>query len=425
MLNRSLYRHLFPQLRPRDNVSPTPKELGGIGGYMDGGYSHISNPHIPAGYTYFAQFVAHDLTCGEFPRLDLASVYGAGPEASPQLFDQNRPGLLRVGRSFGAGYLPDLPRNERGRAIIADFRSERTIIISQIHSAFIQYHNYIYTSLLGSENWKNAFAETQRIVRWQYQWLVFSDLLIKIVGKTCLKRSVLLATPMEPQFIPLEFMFAVGQFGHAMVQPRYRLNQKLHKVVGTPVFSDSGGLNKLADLRGQPIEQRGIIEWDNFFPIGNPVNVQASGRINTKICRPLFQIPYIRTSKVHIGSLPYLTLSHGQEVGLPSGQDVAIALSIAPIPNEELWGELPYSNAPAPLWYYILREAEVQQQGKRLGEVGAKIYGDILTQALFSDPDSYVHVCGPQEKPDHSFDTHVGDFLKNCVESTKKKSTPQ
>jgi hypothetical protein len=45
-----------------------------------------------------------------------------------------------------------------------------------------------------------------------------------------------------------------------------------------------------------------------------------------------------------------------------------------------------------PLWYYILREAEVQQKGERLGEVGGRIVAEVLLGLLDSDPLSFLSV---------------------------------
>jgi hypothetical protein len=87
---------------------------------MDGGYVQVSNLELAAGYTYFAQFVLHDLTAGKAPRLDLRSVYGAGPSRARALYDRSRPGMLIAGRLLGDGSQRDLPRDSLGRAAIAD-----------------------------------------------------------------------------------------------------------------------------------------------------------------------------------------------------------------------------------------------------------------------------------------------------------------
>lgn len=77
------------------------------------------NPTIPAGYTYFGQFVDHDITFdptplteAQFdagaledfrtPALDLDCIYGTGPDNQPYLYTARGPfGLLRLGRTVG------------------------------------------------------------------------------------------------------------------------------------------------------------------------------------------------------------------------------------------------------------------------------------------------------------------------------------
>ena len=42
-----------------------------------------------------------------------------------------------------------------------------------------------------------------------------------------------------------------------------------------------------------------------------------------------------------------------------------------------------------PLWFYILKEAEARQAGERLGPVGGRIVGEVLTTLIERDPGSY------------------------------------
>ena len=45
----------------------------------------------------------------------------------------------------------------------------------------------------------------------------------------------------------------------------------------------------------------------------------------------------------------------------------------------------------APLWYYVLAEAEQLQDGLRLGPVGGRIVAETILGILDSDKDSYFH----------------------------------
>ena len=43
-----------------------------------------------------------------------------------------------------------------------------------------------------------------------------------------------------------------------------------------------------------------------------------------------------------------------------------------------------------PLWYYVLREAELRADGFTLGKVGGRIVAEVLIGLIQSDPSSYL-----------------------------------
>jgi hypothetical protein len=51
-----------------------------------------------------------------------------------------------------------------------------------------------------------------------------------------------------------------------------------------------------------------------------------------------------------------------------------------------------------PLFFYVLKEAEVMEHGLRLGPVGARIVGEVFVGLLREDPGSYLRTA-PQWKP--------------------------
>src|SRR5256885_13886771 len=76
----------------------------------------------PSGFVYLGQFLDHDLTCDEtplenasgapestanrhVPSLNLESVYGGGPEESPELYDPSQ----REAESFLLGRTAEIP----------------------------------------------------------------------------------------------------------------------------------------------------------------------------------------------------------------------------------------------------------------------------------------------------------------------------
>ena len=98
-------------------------------------------------------------------------------------------------------------------------------------------------------------------------------------------------------------------------------------------------------------------------------------------------------------SLQRRNLLMGKALGLPSGQRVARRMGI---PSEQILagGDLGLEGELAEkfgeetlLWYYVLREAEVQQKGgERLGEVGGRIVAEVLLGRLDGDPLSFLSV---------------------------------
>jgi hypothetical protein len=97
-------------------------------------------------------------------------------------------------------------------------------------------------------------------------------------------------------------------------------------------------------------------------------------------------------------SLAERNLIRGKRLGLPAGQDVARAMGLVPLSNVEL-GVPDARNAgwsgKAPLWFYILREAEIRQSGRRLGPVGGRLVAEVILGILHCDKASYLHAQTP------------------------------
>ncbi len=127
---------MFPRFRPGRLEDDAIEELlDCIDDSFGGGNINLA---IPAGYTYLGQFIDHDLTFDptpqlatvkqshaavslRSPRLDLDSLYGAGPDDQPYLYEwttqADRGVKLLVGSSTsqdGTLTVADLPRNDQG-----------------------------------------------------------------------------------------------------------------------------------------------------------------------------------------------------------------------------------------------------------------------------------------------------------------------
>lgn len=71
---------------------------------------------------------------------------------------------------------------------------------------------------------------------------------------------------------------------------------------------------------------------------------------------------------------------------------MARALGLEPLSPEQVGLAEHGWEVETPLWYYVLREADVQQDGDRLGQVGGRIVAEVLLGIIDADPDSYRSV---------------------------------
>jgi Animal haem peroxidase len=402
------------------------------------------NPKIPVGYTYLGQFIDHDITFDptsqlqrfndpdaltdfRTPRYDLDSLYGRGPADSPYLYEwadaQFRGVKLLAGRNPDADRdgtpltRQDLPRNEQGRALVGDPRNDENIIVSQLQLAFIRLHDRVVdrVKMARGLTGRALFEEAQRRVRWHYQWMVVHDFLPRICGADVvggiLKDEGSVAGPTidlefyswenEP-FMPVEFSVAAFRFGHSMIRPTYDLNAGVQDV---PIFVDDPNPGPFGHLGGfRRLPAGWTIDWRRFVSIDGS-RPQPSRRINTRLATPLFRLP--PGLDAGRNALAVLNLRRGKALQLPTGQAVAERMGVAPLTTQELGldqlGLSPEHQAAltpdTPLWYYILREAEVRHNGERLGEVGGRIVAEVLLGLLSGDPSSYLRM-QPTWKPD-------------------------
>ncbi|MDI3561003.1 heme peroxidase family protein [Bradyrhizobium sp. Arg816] len=466
------------------------------------------NPKIKAGYTYFGQFIDHDITFDpasdldrdndpnatqdfRTARLDLDSIYGRGPADQPYLYNPDL--TIKLGFDKTPAYLKGkkklfdvqrAPRDESGevddahqdcpRAIIGDKRNDENNIVLQIHQLWQRFHNRIMLDLArpstepGNERpgitGLAAFNTAQRKVRWHYQWVVLHDFVRRIVGDKMFhavynggKPKLHFYNPEAAQypFMPVEFSVAAYRFGHSMVRPSYSLSaaiphQKTNSLDRLPIFKPNFSCDDVQSLNGfRPLPPEWGIDWSFFLPdvksdlpkptkelpFGDFVRPQPAYRIDTMLVDPLSMLPDLRNEKrPDRKSLPSLNLQRGIALGLPSGQAVARRMGLKPLTDDQLWidpgnldddaakarSDMFATNAAqlhenAPLWYYILREAELADAvktdfeedgeeksqvlgGSRLGDVGGRIVAEVLIGLVVADNQSYL-VQDPNWRP--------------------------
>jgi heme peroxidase len=375
------------------------------------------NPTHTAGTTFMGQFMDHDMTFdlssvlgrptvpnrspnGRTPSFDLDSVYGAGPVGSPQLYDPADRAMLKV---ESGGAFEDVPRMPDGTAIIGDPRNDEHMIISGLHAAFLLFHNRVVDRLRegGTTDNLDLYSQARRLTTWHYQWMILHEFLPLFVGQAMvndvLRRGRRFYRPAKDEaFIPVEFQGAAYRFGHSMVRPSYRAN--LAGDNGKPFFGLIFDTSEPAspdpnDLRGGFRASRRFVGWQTFFDFGDG-QMKRNKRIDTRISTPLFHLP-IGAIASHSGPtvLPVRTLLRHVTWELPSGQALAHRMGVTGLPAadlDELKGLGLGLEHSTPLWYYVLKEAELIEDGLHLGPVGGRIVAEVIIGLLQSDPDSYL-----------------------------------
>ena len=385
------------------------------------------------------------------PRLDLDCIYGRGPADQPYMYE--KPGrarfILGADRGVHGMNRPDLQRSADGTAILGDKRNDENKIVAQIQALFLKFHNKVYDRIanrFGPGQQDEHFLDAQRIVRWCYQWIVLTDFLPKVCDKHIVKEVMpgpgrrvpnlqFYAPHGGDAYIPVEFSVAAYRFGHSMVRPSYALNDTAISTArfdfaGTPVKfgripifvaraqASTDAMNGFGEFAPQLPPSWGI-DWSFFFgklgthPAGSPQVPQPSYRMDASLVDPLGDLPEFAAAGVPspFTSLAFRNLQRGVSMGLPSGQRVARMMGAKTVlSDKQLWSrknedetleDWPEGTAffqankkwlegAAPLWYYILKEAEVMHHGHHLGEVGSRIVAETLVGLAWFDHFSYL-----------------------------------
>jgi Animal haem peroxidase len=431
------------------------------------------NPNLTAGVTFLGQFLDHDITFDKKSELlkkanpkktvnfrtaafDLDSVYGNGSEGSPELYDRSSgfikfkveaiPESEAVSRHGATRY--DLPRNVDGEAIIAESRNDENIVVSQLHLALLKFHNAVTDRLIAEsaarpEDAERVFHQARQMVRWHYQWIILHEFLPETIGQE--RVDAILAkrlksydiddednyhevgsgdSAIKTPLIPIEFSVAAYRFGHSQIRPSYRVN--FGSTGGSPffafIFDDSldGHAQDPNDMRGGSRAPRRFVDWETFFNFGDG-NFRPNKRIDSKLSSPLMLLPGVKSPEPGLPSdgeqsLASRNLMRHVNFGLPSGQAVAHKIGVPALTSTQLADLVPYGlQNSTPLWYYILKEAEVMENGLRLGPVGSHIVGEVFVGLLRADKTSYL-VAEPDWTPTLPSTTpgnfHMTDLLR-------------
>jgi hypothetical protein len=368
--------------------------LGSTGGFCDGGDCE-GDAQVEAGWPFFGQFIAHNLTADRSPlrahsdlaalrnmrspRANLESLYGGGPGGSPYLYSRDDPAKLLENDG-------DLPRNQEGIALIGDPRNDVHAFMSQMQVRFIEAHNLL-VDRLREDGVAEAelFDEGRRALCWHYQWVIVNEFLPLLVGGELVDQLLLSGPrfykPDNGPYIPVEFADAAFRYGHSQICQLYQLQPD---GPSHPFFPDLIGFGPIADRR---------IDWALLFDVPGQAKAQRAKRMDGVLPRSLIQLPQTITGAVDedaYHSLATRDLQRGQGTGLPSGEAVARLVGAEPLTEDELDLRRHGWDGETPLWLYVLRESSARHAGDRLGAVGGLIVAEVLHGIIKRDPESYL-----------------------------------
>lgn len=173
-------------------------------------------------------------------------------------------------------------------------------------------------------------------------------------------------------------------------------------------------------------------------PLLGKNRLQKSYKIDTSLVDPLGNLPFSIGGQVP--SLAFRNLLRGRRMSLPSGQAVARQMHVPVIPDEKLLVGKATVDSPnnksittisnnfannAPLWFYVLAEAQQAFDGNnstpiRLGAVGGRIVAEVFIGLMLGDQYSYLSQ-EPGWKPFAEFLNNgqfkMADLIKQAIKS--------
>jgi hypothetical protein len=149
------------------------------------------------------------------------------------------------------------------------------------------------------------------------------------------------------------------------------------------------------------------VDWDRFTRTWGG-NANFAENIDTLISEDMFNLPAAAMpifTKASPPPLPQMTLLRGSRIGLPSGQEACRAAGVRSLTSAQIGFDDEGNeflrergmHEKTPLWYYLLREAEVLgirrfRGGECLGPLGSRIVAEILLGVMDADPKHYLNV---------------------------------
>jgi hypothetical protein len=337
----------------------------------------------PAAFTYFGQFVFHDMVFSRIfgtpdmdrndrrfgnassGSLDLSGLYGRGPVVDPHLYDCASEtdstlcrfplGLPRVrdrnlrdaidGKAERArdlpridgsgGFLSVCGRKEPHRPLVADPRNDDNLILSQFHCTLMQAHNRIVDVLVGqrANSPRKAFNKARAYLTGVYRSVVVSDYMARMLdpgvwkyffgGEHFRGPGSIEVQPLVD--LPIEFSFGASRFAHSMVRDRYIVNDAIDTHMGT--------LRSVLSFTSQrangetPIRVNWAVDWKRFAQFGDEPAALRARRISPFLTYEMSSVKNATDMAGVPRTVVFMDNWRCYHLGLPSGQAVAKAVA--------------------------------------------------------------------------------------------------
>jgi hypothetical protein len=428
---QKMAKYFFQKLEPSFEYtiqSPLMSYLTrpGSGAMFSTGYQPSD---LPASITFMGQFIDHDLTKNATnlvaeednnspptpdvasPYIDLDSVYGprSDDDGSGGMVSPRKPdGRFVLTKLDGSNNAYDVQR-VGGGAQIEDGRNDENQMILQVHLLIMRLNNL----LIKEKGLSRKAARKETIFNWQS--VVLNDHQASVLDPTILQEVLadLRKEVAQPgaggvKYRPINGVlrmpheFAIGfRYGHSQLRDAYYVAPGREFVL----FNNLDTGPNFKDLRGnRALTADRAIDWPYFIDPAD--DDRRSNRLDTDIASDVFDLPESAVPDVptkFLGNLPQRNLIRSREIGLTSGEKLFDFFfgpgapgkltpdQVEPDKSRQPLFELqPNAGFQTPLWYYILKEAELTG-GLRLGKLGSRLVGEVVGGAVYYNPVAFVH----------------------------------
>ncbi|MGM0586403.1 MAG: peroxidase family protein [Pseudomonadota bacterium] len=298
------------------------------------------------------------------------------------------------------------------RAVIGDIRNDWGLTLAQLHVALLRFHNRVADWLADrGEPPERLFDSARALTQRHLQWIILEAYLPRICDPGTLARIRRAGAPVYTEFanavrptgsgrlpIPLEYIVGAARFRQSMVRGEADHNRFHGRPEGgaAPVC-DRMGLDCVHACTGAALAWRlpadRVIDWRRYAQDPPAFPDRGSRRIDTLVTPP-------QGHEAAFRSLARRVLGREMRLNLPAAQDCAAEFNsvygdlIRPLNREELasghTGEAVRDGLAerTPIWFYVLKEAEILGHGRRLGPLGTALVAETLIGVLAGDPGS-------------------------------------